>query len=52
MKVDEHEDESEDRALALFLQNRLARTSGQRLTAEEYLRGIGMEDHLERLPGG
>ena len=50
MNVDE--DETEDRALVVFLHDRLAKTSGQRLTAEEFLRGIGMEDHLERLPGG
>ena len=50
-KVDELEDEIEDLGLALFLQERLAKTSGRRLTAEEFLRGIGMEDHVERLPG-
>jgi hypothetical protein len=50
-RVEELEDELEDAGMALFLQERLASTSGERLTTEEFLTGIGMEDHIERLPG-
>jgi hypothetical protein len=37
--------------MALFLQERLATTSGQRLTTEQFLAGIGMEGHIEQLRG-
>lgn len=50
-QVEELEGDLEDIGMALFIEERLATTSGQRLTAEEFLRGIGMEDHVERLPG-
>lgn len=48
-RVDELEDDLEDAGMALFVQDRLAQTSGKRLSAEEFLRGIGMEDHVELL---
>jgi hypothetical protein len=38
--------------MALFLQDRLASMSGKRLSTEELLRGIGMEGHIDLLPGG
>jgi hypothetical protein len=50
-RVEELEDELEDVGMALFLQERLASTSGKRLSAEEFLRGIGMEGHIDLLPG-
>jgi len=50
-RVDELEDDLEDVGMALFLQERLATTSGKRLSADEFLRGIGMEDHVDLLPG-
>jgi hypothetical protein len=49
-RVEQLEDDLEDAGMALFLQERLATTSGGRLTAEQFLAGIGMEDHVERLP--
>jgi polyhydroxyalkanoate synthesis regulator phasin len=49
-RVAELEDELEDAGMALFLQDRLASTSGARLTTEEFLTGIGMQDRIERLP--
>jgi hypothetical protein len=48
-RVEELEEDLEDAGMALFLQERLATTSGPRLTTEQFLAGIGMEDHVERL---
>jgi hypothetical protein len=48
-RVEELEEDLEDAGMALFLQERLATTSGARLTTEQFLAGIGMEDHVERL---
>jgi hypothetical protein len=50
-RVEQLEEDLEDAGMALFLQERLATTSGERLTAEQFLTGIGMEGHIERLPG-
>jgi hypothetical protein len=50
-RVEELEDDLEDAGLVLFLQDRLATTAGERLTTEEFLRGIGMEGHIDQLPG-
>lgn len=50
-RVEELEDDLEDVGMALFLQDRLAGTSGKRLSTEELLRGIGMEGHIDLLPG-
>ncbi len=49
-RVEQMEEDLEDAGMALFLQERLATTSGQRLTAAQFLSGIGMEGHVERLP--
>ncbi len=51
-RVGELEDDLEDAGMALFLQDRLASMSGKRLSTEELLRGIGMEGHIDLLPGG
>lgn len=49
-RVEQLEDELEDAGMVLFLQERLASASGERLTAEQFLAGIGMEDQITRLP--
>jgi hypothetical protein len=48
-RVEQLEEDLEDAGMALFLQERLAITSGQRLTTEQFLTGIGMEGHIEKL---
>jgi len=48
-RVEQLEDDLEDAGMVMFLQQRLANTSGERLTAEEFLTGIGMADHIEQL---
>lgn len=50
-RVEELEEDLEDAGMALFLQERLSATSGERITAEELLTSIGMADHIERLLG-
>lgn len=50
-RVDELERNLEDVGMVLFLQDRLAATSGERLTTDEFLAAIGMEGHSGRLPG-
>jgi hypothetical protein len=50
-RVEELEEDLEDAGMALFLQDRLSTTSGERLTAEQFLTAIGMPEHVERLPG-
>lgn len=50
-RVEQLEDALEDAGLALLVQDRLATTSRERLTAAEFLRGIGMEGHVGRLAG-
>lgn len=40
----------ENAGIALFLHERLAGTSGRRLSSEEFLRGIEMEEFIEELP--
>jgi len=50
-QVEELEGELEDVGMALLLEERLAGATGERLSAEEFLRGIGMGDHVDRLPG-
>jgi len=47
-RVEELEEDLEDAGMALFVQERLATTSGERLTAEQFLTNIGMADHVER----
>jgi len=51
-RVAELEDGLEDAGMAMFLQERLASTSGERLSAEQFLRGIGMDEFVAQLPGG
>jgi hypothetical protein len=48
-RVEELEEDLEDAGMVLFLQERLASASGERLTAEQFLTGIGMDVHVERL---
>ena len=48
-RVEQLEEDLEDAGMALFLQERLATTSGERLTTEQFLTGIGMEEHVEQL---
>ncbi len=50
-RIAELEDELEDVGLMLVVQDRLAATSGRRLSAAEFLTGIGMGEFVERLPG-
>jgi hypothetical protein len=49
-RVEQLEEDLEDAGMALFLQERLATTSGRRLTTQQFLTGIGMEGHIEQLP--
>ncbi len=51
-RVEQLEEDLEDAGMALFLQERLATTTGQWLTTEQFLTGIGMEGHIEQLPEG
>lgn len=50
-RVAELEEDLEDAGMALFLQERLWSASGERLTGEQFLTGIGMEQRVERLRG-
>lgn len=50
-RVAELEDDLEDLGLALFLEERLANTSGKRLSAQEFLTSIGMREFVAKLPG-
>ncbi len=49
-RISELEEEVENAGIALFLHERLAKTSGERLSAEEFLTEIGMDEFVERLP--
>jgi hypothetical protein len=51
-RIEELEEELENAGLALFLQERLDRSSGKRLSAGDFLKEIGMGQFVERLPGG
>ena len=46
------EEELENAGLALFLQERLGKSDGERLSAGDFLTEIGMGEFVERLPGG
>jgi len=50
-RVEELEDELEDLGLALFIERRVAETSGERVSASEFLAGIGMEEFVAKLTG-
>lgn len=49
-RIERLEEDLENAGIALFLHERLSKTSGERLSAEEFLREIGMEQFVERLP--
>jgi predicted DNA-binding protein len=51
-RIEELEEELENAGLALFLQDRLQRGDGQRLSAREFLTEIGMSEFVDQLPGG
>lgn len=46
---EEPEEELENTGLALFLQERLLTSEGERLTVGDFLREIGMEEFMARL---
>ncbi len=49
-RVEKLEDELEAIGIALFLQERIAESSGETMSAEDFLRELGFEDRIERLP--
>ena len=51
-RIEELEGELEDAGLALFLQERLAKSEGKRLSAGDFLTEIGMGEFVEQLPEG
>ena len=51
-RIEELEEELENAGLALFLQDRLQRGGGERLSAGDFLTEIGMSEFVEQLPGG
>jgi polyhydroxyalkanoate synthesis regulator phasin len=50
-RIEELEEELENAGLALFLQERLQQSEGDRLSAGDFLLEIGMGEFVERLPG-
>lgn len=50
-RIEELEEELENAGLALFLQERLAKSEGKRLSAGDFLTEIGMGEFVEQLPG-
>jgi hypothetical protein len=51
-RIEELEEELENAGLALFLQERLAKSDGKRLSAGDFLTEIGMGEFVGQLPGG
>ena len=51
-RIEELEEELENAGLALFLQDRLQRGGGERISAGDFLAEIGMGEFVEQLPGG
>lgn len=51
-RIEGLEEDLENAGLALFLQERLANSEGQRLSAGDFLAEIGMGEFVEQLPGG
>lgn len=51
-RIEELEEELENAGLALFMQERLARSEGKRLSAGDFLTEIGMGEFVEQLPEG
>jgi polyhydroxyalkanoate synthesis regulator phasin len=49
-RIEELEEEIENAGLALFLQERLERSGGERLSAGDFLQEIGMGKFVGRLP--
>lgn len=49
-RIEELEEELENAGLALFLQERLEQAEGDRLSAGDFLREVGMGEFVERLP--
>lgn len=50
-RIEELEEELENAGLALFLQERVARSEGKQLSAGDFLTEIGMGEFVEQLPG-
>jgi hypothetical protein len=50
-RIEELEEELENAGLALFLQERLQASRGERLSADDFLAEIGMGEFVEQLPG-
>jgi hypothetical protein len=51
-RIEGLEEELENAGLALFLQERLAKNDGERLSAGDFLKEIGMREFVGQLPGG
>jgi hypothetical protein len=51
-RIEELEEELENAGLALFLQERLEKSDGKRLSAGDFLVEIGMGEFVGQLPGG
>lgn len=51
-RIEELEEDLENAGLALFLQERLAKSADRRLSAGDFLTEIGMGEFVEQLPGG
>lgn len=49
-KIDELEDQLENAGIALFLQERLAGTSGETISTRTFLGSIGMDEFIDELP--
>jgi hypothetical protein len=49
-RIDELEEELENAGIALFLHERMATTGKERLSAAEFLEGIGMDEFVDELP--
>jgi len=49
-RIEELEEELENAGLALFLQERLEQSEGNRLSAGDFLQEIGMGEFVEQLP--
>jgi hypothetical protein len=51
-RIDELEEDLENAGIALFLQERVEKSSDKRLSAGEFLQEIGMGEFVEQLPTG
>lgn len=50
-RLEELEDRLEDVGIGLFLQERLIKSPGKTIAAEDFLRDLGFEEKVGRLPG-